>query len=219
MGKEAVGNTGERPDFSKDMSVAQFDSHYWYLAELKDICRKYGLSASGTKAELTARIRLLLLGEIASDQRQSHTAARKKQELGEITLNTRLIPDGFKFNQQARQFFAAYYGKQTFSFTKEMAAALRDAERRGDHDMTVADLLDIYEGKKIITNPDERSYQWNQFVKDFNSDPLSQHIAKNRMKVAAALWRKVRDNPGDKRYSSALLQEYLHEADLTDMDS
>lgn len=211
MGKEAYGKTGER-DFSKDMSVTQFDNHYWYQAELQNICRKYGLSAAGTKAKLAARIRQFLLGEIAPDQRQSHTAARKKRELGEITLNTRLLPDGFKFNQQARQFFAAYYGKQTFSFTKEMAVALRDAERRGDHDMTVADLLDVYEGKKKIDNPDERSYQWNQFVKDFNSDPLSRRIAKNRMKVAAVLWRKVRDNPGEKRYSSALLQEYLHEA-------
>lgn len=77
----------------------------------------------------------------------------------------RLIPDGFKFNKQAREFFAKYYNAEKFSFTKEMAAALRKAEQTGDTGMTMADLIAVYEGK--ATTPEsreEKTYQWNRFV-------------------------------------------------------
>ncbi|NGQ95137.1 hypothetical protein G3578_08150 [Brevibacillus sp. SYP-B805] len=52
---------------------------------------------------------------------------------------------GFKFNRTARAFFQAYYGVKRFSLTKEMAAALREAEKRRDYEMTVADLIEVYE--------------------------------------------------------------------------
>ena len=50
------------------------------------------------------------------------------------------------------------------------------------------------------------------FVRDFNKDSRSKFF-KDKMKVAALLWRKVRDNPGEKRYRSSLIDEYRNEID------
>ncbi|WP_248926197.1 SAP domain-containing protein [Paenibacillus hamazuiensis] len=200
--------SNDRPTFSKHLSVQEFEKHYWYKNELTAICGKCNLPVSGTKAELEERIKKWLSGEKITDPRKANSAVRKKQELQELKLSTRLIADGFKFNRQAREFFANYYNKPKFSFTKEMAAALREAERQNDMEMTVADLIEVYEGRRNPDNLEERTYQWNGFVKDFNRDPRTKNM-KDRMKIAAELWKKVRDNPGPKQYSPELLDKLI----------
>lgn len=206
-----------RPDFDPSMSVEEFDRHYWYKEELKQICTRHRLSAHGTKAELEERIRLFLTGQVVHDQRKKQSSIRKGTPQKEITLKTRLIPDGFKFNQQARDFFKSYYNVSKFSFTKDMAAALREAEKRGDHDMTVADLIQIYEEGKHIQkknnandSAEEKTYQWNRFVQDFNRDPKTKGLT-SKMKVAALLWQYVKNNPGPKVYHTDLLKKFEKE--------
>ncbi|WP_202080435.1 SAP domain-containing protein [Caldalkalibacillus salinus] len=203
-----------RKEFSPGMSVEEFDQHYWYKEELKQICMKHSLSSHGTKAELQEKIRQYLSGEVVIDKRKKHSNVRKSAHNHEITLHTRLIPEGFKFNDQAREFFMEYYHVSKFSFTKDMAAALRDAEKRGDLEMTVADLIKVYEEsklrkktKKAIDSAEEKTYQWNNFVREFNQDPRSKNM-KNKMKVAALLWRYVKNNPGSKEYRHDLLQRF-----------
>jgi hypothetical protein len=115
---------GKRPEFSPTLTVEEFEQHYWYKEELQRICRQYRLPASGTKAELERYVKRFLAGQRVADKRLQNTKQRTKKALKEMTLDTRLIPDGFKFNQQARAFFAEYFQVEKFSFTKEMAAAL-----------------------------------------------------------------------------------------------
>ncbi|WP_079909430.1 SAP domain-containing protein [Paenibacillus sp. 32352] len=199
-----------RPDFSLEMTIEQFEHHYWYKKELEELCRNHGISSAGTKAELEQRIKNVLSGKTPVDSRKMNSAIRKRRQAEQpLSLHTKLIPEGFKFNAKAREFFAHYYKVPKFSFTKEMAAALREAERQGDMDMTVSDLIAIYEGPKLIQGPEERTYQWNYFVKEFNKDPLAQGLKQDRMKIAAELWKLVRDNPDDKQYSTTLLANYL----------
>ncbi|UFJ39869.1 SAP domain-containing protein [Brevibacillus humidisoli] len=207
----------QRPPFAPDMSGEEFRAHYWYKDELAAICRQNGLSSSGTKAELEERIVHLLIGETVHNQRAKTTQQRRKQRSGPITLQTRLIPEGFRFNQEARAFFQEYYGVNKFSFTKEMAAALRDAEKRNDQEMTVADLIAVYDSSRqknhTKANPptaEDKTYQWNGFVKEFHADPQSKQW-KNKLEIAAFLWRKVRDRKGEKRYTPALLEEFKDE--------
>ncbi|GGB36061.1 hypothetical protein GCM10011409_11850 [Lentibacillus populi] len=198
--------------FHPDMTIKEFEQHYWYKEDLKRICREHNLSSHGIKAELEDRIKGFLQGEIVPDKRKQSSGQRKRKSPAEISLDTKLIPDGFKFNQRARGFFKAYYKVSKFSFTKEMASALRDAERRSDQDMTVADLIAIYEnGKRIrTTSPEDRTYQWNNFVRDFNSDDRTKGM-KNKMKVAAYLWKQVKNNPGSKEYNGELLDKFGNE--------
>lgn len=205
-----------RPPFHPAMNPSDFERYYWYKSELQQICKQYGLPASGTKAELLNRVKGWLEGKEIRDDRQVYANRRKKaNELAEITPETRLIPDGFKFNRKAREFFKRYYGVEKFSFTKEMAAALRDAERRGDMEMTVADLIRIYEeskaGKKRRpATAEEKTYQWNAFVRDFNADARTKGWS-NRMQIAALLWRHVREGSGPKRYDPDLLDQFREE--------
>ncbi|GIV59325.1 MAG: hypothetical protein KatS3mg043_0414 [Rhodothermaceae bacterium] len=208
-------DTNQRPPFTTDLSVEEFRAHYWYKQELAALCRQHGLPASGTKAELEERLVQLLTGTAKpAASRTRATQLRRKATNQPITLATRLIPGGFKFNQEAREFFQNYYGVKKFSFTKEMAAALREAEARGDYAMTVADLIAVYESSRIRgkdrvmpETAEEKTYQWNAFVRDFHADPRTK-AWNNKMEIAAFLWRKVRDRKGAKRYDTALLDEF-----------
>ncbi|MBO8165034.1 MAG: hypothetical protein H0Z34_15215 [Brevibacillus sp.] len=209
-------STNLRPPFTVDLSVEEFRAHYWYKQELAAICRQHGLPASGTKAELEERLVHFLTGtaEPAAAPRAKATNLRRKATNPPISLETRLIPDGFKFNKEAREFFQNYYGVQKFSFTKEMAAALRDAEARGDYAMTVADLIAVYESSRkrgkqsgVPATAEEKTYQWNAFVRDFHADPRTKKW-KNKMEIAAFLWRQVRDRKGAKQYDPSLVDEF-----------
>lgn len=210
-----------RPQFSSRLTVEEFEKHYWYKTELEKICREYDLPSQGTKAELQVYIKEFLSGRKPSNKRAASSRVRKSTALSkeEITLDTKLIGDGFKLNKDARSFFAEYFNVEKFSFTKDMAIALRKAEEENNLEMTVRDLIKVYvesksnkkgSKKKIIENEEEKTYQWNNFVRDFFEDENTKVFNRN-MKVAAYLWSKVRDNPGEKRYSSELLEEYRDE--------
>ena len=89
-----------------------------------------------------------------------------------------------------------------------MCAALRDSEKRKDLSMTVRDLIEVYHesqaqkksGTYKLQAADDKSLNWNQFVKDFSKDPRSSQF-KNRLKVAAQLWKTVREaKTEDRRY-------------------
>ena len=94
-----------RPKFSKSLSTEEFLKHYWYKTELQAICAKYNFPTYGTKAELQDQIICFLNGEIINNSRQKVTNRRLSNTLKEITLDTRLIQDGFKFDNTARNFF------------------------------------------------------------------------------------------------------------------
>src|SRR5690625_1321214 len=119
-----------RPKFNGQMNIEEFEAYYWYKEELKEICRSHQLPVSGTKAELEEYIKKFLTGDHFINNRARNIKIRKNAQRGEIILETRLITDGFKFNQQAKDFFQNYYNVTKFSFTKHMAAALREAEKQ-----------------------------------------------------------------------------------------
>lgn len=216
-----------RPLFSSKLSVEEFQKHYWYKVELEKICREYNLPSQGTKAELQVYIKEFLSGKKPSNKRAKSSRIRRTAVLnkGEITLDTKLIGDGFKFDNVARSFFADYFQVKKFSFTKDMAADLRKAEEENNLEMTVRDLIKIYiDGKNIkkekkedkpkinenTQSAEEKTYQWNNFVREFFNDDHTKVFNRN-MKVAAYLWSKVRDNPGSKKYSTELLNKYMDE--------
>lgn len=204
-----------RPDFSINMSPEEFSLHYWYKEELKQICKAHNLSAYGIKVELEQRIKSFLIGKEVADIRKNHFRERQKVTPKKLTLETKLIPEGFKFNKQARDFFKEYYKVSTFSFTKQMAAALRAAEQKADYSMTVADLIHIYEAgvnsetREKISIAADKTYQWNNFVKDFHKDERTKGM-QNKLKVVSRLWQQVKYNPGPKVYHQELLTKYLN---------
>lgn len=191
-----------RPKFSKSLSAEEFLKHYWYKTELQAFSATYHLPTHGTKAELQDQIINFLSGGTIYNSPQKVTSKRLSNILKEITLDTRLIQDGFKFDNTARKFFCKYFNVKKFSFTKEMASTLRKAEKDNDLEMTVRDLIQVYldskkdSTKKVITNED-KTYQWNNFLKEFHKDENTKSL-NNKMIVASFLWKQVRDNPCEK---------------------
>jgi hypothetical protein len=54
-----------KPKLKKDLDVQDFSHFYWLKEELQTFCRESGMSASGSKIEITGRIAAFLqTGEI-----------------------------------------------------------------------------------------------------------------------------------------------------------
>lgn len=189
----------DRPIFSPELSKEEFLKHYWYKTELQEICEKYNLPTLGTKAEKQKYIFAFLDGETPQNKRKVSNRKRLRTSGQPISLETKLVPDGFKFDDKSRTFFADYYNVPNFSFTKTMAAALRMAEENNNTQMTVKDLIAIYENKQNLfyASDEESTYQWNNFLKDFHSDSNTKKFT-NKHQIAGLLWRRVRDTPGEK---------------------
>ena len=61
-----------RPNLTKDISVESFKDFYWLKEELQSFCREIGISASGSKIEISDRIEIFLrTGEIEKPIRKS----------------------------------------------------------------------------------------------------------------------------------------------------
>lgn len=200
-----------RPKFSGNMSSKTFSNFYWYKEELQNICSEYRLPTYGTKAELTKYIIAFLNGKTAIEIkpiRRSRRKANSQLTADNITLDTKLLGSGFSLNQEARMFFANYFGVEHFTFRKVMGIKMRGVEKDGDVRATVADLVKILKDSRLISldNDEEKTYQWNSFVRAFRNDSISKKY-NQPMKVAAIIWKIIKDSDQPKVYTRKLMIE------------
>lgn len=192
-------------------TLSEFTQKYYYKTELIKLCRQYKLPTSGTKAELNSCITKYLKGVPSSKIKLiRNNRDRHPLQYSEISLDTKLINSGFCFNNAARQWFANYFGVEKFSFSKKMAIIKRKAEAEHDTEITVGDLIHQMESwnqDKTALSAEERTYQWNNFIRDFFKDQTTTQY-RQRLKVASILWKKVRVSKKDKVYHHDLLKKY-----------
>ena len=194
-----------RPDFKDIKSFEEFNRYYWYREELSQICKSLGLEYRVTKQELNHIIEQYFKGNIIE---KSVRKVNKKQAEA-ITLNTPLLECGFSFNQKFREYFSVVTGVDPFKFNANMATAWRKVKVENDLNFTIQDMLKVYYGESDYAKYDHSVCQWNQFLKDFCSDEFSDFYS-NKLKVAAILWKEVRDSTNEKTYSRQLLDEYRY---------
>ena len=194
-----------RADFINIKSFEEFNRYYWYREELSQICKSLGLEYRGTKQELNHIIEQYFKGNIIE---KSVRKVNKKQAKA-ITLNTPLLKCGFSFNQKFREYFSVVTGIDPFKFNANMATAWRKVKAENDLNFTIQDMLKVYYGESDYAKYDHSVCQWNQFLKDFCSDEFSDFYS-NKLKVAAILWKEVRDSANEKTYSRQLLDEYRY---------
>ena len=194
-----------RPDFSNIKSFEEFNRYYWYREELSQSCKSLGLEYRGTKQELNHIIEQYFKGNRIE---KSIRKVNKKQAEA-ITLNTPLLECGFSFNQKFREYFSVATGVEPFKFNADMATAWRKVKAGNDLNFTIQDMLKVYYGESDYAKYDHSVCQWNQFLKDFCSDEFSDFYS-NKLKVAAILWKEVRDSTNEKIYSRQLLDEYRY---------
>ncbi len=104
-------------------------------------------------------------------------------------------------------FFSEETGIKPFKFNVDMVASVRKVKENKDLSFTLGDLLDIFYCRKSYAKYDKVSLQWNKFVKDFCADPANA-ACKNKLKVAAALWKQARESTREKVYKHELLEEF-----------
>lgn len=90
-----------------------------------------------------------------------------------------------------------------------MATAWRKVKAENDVHFTIQDMLELYYGKSNYAKYDHSACQWNQFLKDFCLDECSDNYC-DKLKVAAILWKEVRDSQSEKVYSRELLTKYKY---------
>ena len=192
-----------RPDFDKITSFDQFNKYYWYREEISQICKSLGLEYRGTKQELKHIIEAYFKGNLIKKSPRK----KVKKQVENISLDSPLLECGFSFNAKFREYFAAVTGISPFKFTADMATAWRKVKSEQDGNFTIRDLLKVYYGQSDYAKYDHTVCQWNQFLKDFCADKNSGHYL-NKLKVAAILWKEVRDSDKEKIYSDNLLRDY-----------
>ena len=197
-----------RPSFKDIKSFEEFNKYYWYREELSQICKSLGLEYRCTKKELNYIIEQYFKG----NRIEKSTRKVNKKNAEVISLNTPLLECGFSFNQKFRDYFSAVTGVSPFKFNADMATAWRKVKRDNDINFTIQDMIKIYYGESDYAKYDNSACQWNQFLKDFCTDESSNNYS-NKLKVAAILWKEVRDSKSEKNYSKQLLNEYKYKVE------
>ena len=193
----------KRPDFREIKSFEEFNRYYWYREELSQICKSIGLEYRCTKQELNYIIEQYFKG----NKIEKFLSKGNKSQVEVITLETPLLNCGFSFNQKFRDYFSAVTGVSPFKFNADMATAWRKVKSDNDKEFTIQDMIKIYYGESDYAKYDNSTCQWNQFLKDFCADEHSNNYS-NKLKVAAILWKEVRESKNEKIYSKQLLNEY-----------
>ena len=194
-----------RVDFSNIKSFEEFNRYYWYREELSQICKSLGLEYRVTKQELNHIIEQYFNG----NKIEKFIRKVNKKQAEAITLNASLLECGFSFNQKFREYFSVVTGVEPFKFNADMATAWRKVKAENDLNFTIQDMLKVYYGESDYAKYDHSVCQWNQFLKDFSSDKFSDFYF-NKLKVAAILWKEVRNSTNEKNYSRQLLDDYRY---------
>ena len=192
-----------RPNFKDIESFEEFNKYYWYREELSQICKSLGLEYRCTKKELNYIIEQYFKG----NRIEKSTRKVNKKYAEVISLNTPLLECGFSFNQKFRDYFSAVTGVSPFKFNADMATAWRKVKSDNDKEFIIQDMIKIYYGESDYAKYDNSACQWNQFLKDFCADESSNNYS-NKLKVAAILWKEVRNSKNEKIYSKQLLNKY-----------
>lgn len=184
-----------RPKLTDNISVQSFKDYYWLKEELQDFCRTHGISASGSKTEITDRIEIFLeTGEITSPLRKQ-SSARKTEQHNALSLET-IITEHHRCSQEVRAFFKSVIPKFHFStyiqnyFKSNIGKTYRDAveawqeEERRKKDPAY---------KKTIAP----QFEYNQFTRDFFADPANE--GKSRTEAINA-WNNIKRLPGSNKY-------------------
>lgn len=184
-----------RPELTKNIAIQDFKNFYWLKEELQYFCRQHGMSASGSKIEITQRIELFLLTGESTKPRQKTNVRKVAPKQTELSLDT-VITENHRCSQDVRAFFKSIIPKFHFSTTIQ-----NYFENNIGH--TYRDVINAwYEEQERKKDPAYKKelapqFEYNQFTRDFFADPNNK--GKSR-KDAIEAWNTIKKLPGSNRY-------------------
>jgi hypothetical protein len=186
----------QKPKLAKSISLDAFKNHYWLKMELIAFCKDNGLSATGSKQEISHRIETF----IATGRKIKPTpnsSPNTRDSFQPITFDTPVV--NYKNDAATRQFFVEHIG-QHFRFD----AFLRQFTNKNNitKDLTYGDLVNgwlIEESKR--NDPHYKSnigeqFEYNQFTRDF----FANEKEKSRSDAINA-WKLMKSVSGAKTYA------------------
>lgn len=184
-----------RPELEKELKANVFRDFYWLKEELQTFCREYGMSASGSKIEITDRIAIFLeTGEIQKPIRK-RSSPWQETKLEELSLDT-VITENHRCSQVVRAFFKSVIPK--FHFSTHIQNYLK-----GNVGKTYRDVVDAwYKEEERKKDPSYKrqlgsQFEYNQFTRDYFADPNNKN--KNREDAIEA-WTIIKALPGSNKY-------------------
>jgi SAP domain-containing new25/Domain of unknown function (DUF6434) len=186
-----------RPNLTKDSNVQDFKSFYWLKEELQLFCRENGISASGSKIEISDRIETFLrTGEVKKPLRNSK-ANVKRQTQDKLSLDT-VITENHRCSQDVRAFFKEVISPK-FHFSTHIQNYLKNNVGK-----TYRNVVDAwYKEEERKKDPSYKKkiappFEYNQFIRDFFADPKNQ--GKKREEAIKA-WNTIKKLPGSNKYT------------------
>ncbi|MEK4029105.1 DUF6434 domain-containing protein [Pseudobacillus sp. FSL P4-0506] len=187
-----------RPGLTRYITSQDFKNFYWLKEELRLCCRENGISASGSKIELSARIEMFLeTGKVEKPLRKLTVRSNPNKQRS-LSLDT-VITENHRCSQDVRAFFkSAISPKFRFStyiqhyFKNNIGKTYRDVVKAW-HEEEECKKDSPY--KKQIAP----QFEYNQFIRDFFADP------KNKTKShkdAVNAWNDIKKLPGSNKYIS-----------------
>lgn len=184
-----------RPKLRKGLKENEFRDFYWLKEELQCFCREHGLSASGSKIEITDRIVIFLeTGEIQKPLRK-RSPSPQETKLEELSLDT-IITENHRCSQIVRIFFTSVIPK--FHFSTYIQNYFK-----GNIGKTYQDVVSAwYEEEERKKDPSYKrqlgsQFEYNQFIRDYFADPNNKN--KNREDAIEA-WHIIKALPGTNKY-------------------
>lgn len=185
-----------RPELTKELYVNDFKNFYWLKEELQTFCRENGISASGSKLEITNRIVIFLETGIIEKSIKRKAPITKKVKLEDLHLDT-IITEHHRCSQVVRAFFTSII--PTFHFSTYIQNYFKENIGKTYRDVVQAWYAE--EERKKDPNyvkPIGSQFEYNQFTRDYFADPKNK--GKQRADAIAA-WNLIKSLPGNNKYT------------------
>ncbi|MBY0121537.1 DUF6434 domain-containing protein [Bacillus sp. S/N-304-OC-R1] len=186
-----------RPKLTVDISVNSFKDFYWLKEELQAFCRENGISASGSKIEISNRIEIFLrTGEIKKPIRKT-SVIKKLEPQSVLNLDT-VITEHHCCSQDVRAFFKTVIPKFHFSthiqnyFKNNVGKTYRDVVKAWNEE-------EVRKKEPTYKKNIAPQFQYNQFIRDYFADSKNQ--GKSREEAIEA-WNAIKKLPGSNKYDS-----------------
>ncbi len=178
------------------ISLEDFRNFYWLKTELVSFCRANGISATGGKIEITARIEhYLTTGKVIQTSRKP-VVSNFDWKNEELFLSTKLT-DNYKNTENVRAFMTLHTGPNFKFNTEFMNWAKAHAGK------TLADAIQewnrIFALKRHKDHKTEiaTQFEYNRYIRDFMADNPGKALTS-----AIHLWKLKSRSKGDNKYCS-----------------
>ena len=184
-----------RPELKRELDIQDFRSFYWLKEELQTFCRENGLSASGSKIDITDRIaEFLQTGEIQKPLKKRKSPTNEAI-LTDLNLDT-VITENHRCSQTVRAFFKSEIPK--FHFSTYVQNYFRENVGKTYRDVVNA----WYEEQERKKDPSYKKqigsqFEYNQFIRDYFADPKNKG---NHREDAIKAWYVIKKLPGSNKY-------------------